>query len=316
MLAVSATVTADDIESYKVEVIVFANLDPSAVDAELWPVNPGTPPLDNAVELSAITAAPAAASNDSAAPPPDAAAVVPPTAAAATPPPAPPAPPPTWQWLNDSQLDLNSQVRRLNDSQRYKTIVHVGWIQPVDSTDQGKAVHIYDGIEASRTDADAAADPTQATVIALAPDAADTTTPAASGSDGPAAPREPDPATGAGDAAQAAEENTSPAPAAEPPHILDGTFTLRRGRFLHVDVDLGYTKTVTIEQPAAATESSSEDTADTTEAAPQTTNIYVRMTDSLRVRNEQLHYLDHPLFGVLFMVTPYQAPGTDDSAKQ
>jgi hypothetical protein len=184
----------------------------------------------------------------------------------------------------------------------------------VDSTDQGKAVHIYDGMESSRT-ADAA-DPTQATVIPLAPDAADTTPPAAAASDGPAAPREPDPATGAGDAAPAMEENADQASTTEPPHILDGTFTLRRGRFLHVDVDLGYTKTVTVTQPATTTESNSEDSAGTTEAAPQTTSIYVRMTDSRRVRDESLHYLDHPLFGVLFMVTPYQAPGTDDSAEQ
>lgn len=301
MLAVSATVSADDIALYKVEVIVFENLDPSAVTAELWPDNPGTPPLDNAVELSAITAVAPPADNDSATVASDAAAALPSASAAAPP---PPSPPPTWQWLNDSELGLNAQVQRLNDSQRYKTIVHVGWIQPVDSTDQGKAVHIYDGMESSHTDA---ADPTQATVIPLAPDSAAPEPPAAPDSDGPAAPREPNPAATEGDAAQATEENTSQSPPAEPPHILDGTFTLRRGRFLHVDVDLGYTKTVSVEQPAA--------TPDTPPVPPQTTRYYVRMTDSRRVRDDSLHYLDHPLFGVLFMVTPYQAPGMDDTAQ-
>jgi hypothetical protein len=301
LLVVSAAASADDIALYKVEVIVFENLDPSAVQAELWPDNPGTPPLDNAVELAAITAAPPPAGSDSATVAPDTDATLPSATAAAPPVPPPPSPPPTWQWLNDSELGLNAQVRRLNDSQRYKTIVHVGWIQPVDSTDRGKAVHIYDGMESSHTDA--SADQTQATAIPLAPEAADPATAAAPDSDGPAAPREPDLAATAGDAAQATEENTGPSPAAEPPHILDGTFTLRRGRFLHVDVDLGYTKTVSVEQAATTT--------DTPPVPPQATRYYVRMTDSLRVRNDQLHYLDHPLFGVLFMVTPYEPDGAD-----
>ena len=70
LLAVSRTVSADDIALYKVELIVFENLDPTALQAEDWPDQPGTPPLDKAVELSSITATvPPAPGGDSAAKP-------------------------------------------------------------------------------------------------------------------------------------------------------------------------------------------------------------------------------------------------------
>lgn len=244
LLALPWTVWADDTASYKVELIVFENLDPSATTAEVWPENPGTPPLDNAVDLATITAA------------------------------ARPSPPPngTWQWLDQSQLGLNAQVRRLNRSQHYKTILHVGWIQPVDSSDKGQAVHIFDGMAAGHP---------------------------------------------------AAEHNdNTPSATTAAPHILDGTFTLREGRFLHVDVDLGYIKTVTVDASPPAT-----DTPPTTDAAAgtdtaaaasstQTKQLLVRMTQSRRIHSGELHYLDHPLFGVLFEVTPYDTGENDAETKQ
>lgn len=298
LLAVSWTVAADDIALYKVELIVFENLDPGAIQAEDWPDNPGTPPLDHAVELSAATAATAQPVASAAAAPP-AAAQAAPTAA--------PSPSPTWRWLNDSELSLNAQAQKLNASQHYKTIVHVGWIQPVDSSDQGKAVHIYDGMELKHADAAAQA---QASVIPPSQNgaAAQAATPAAPAPEGGA------PAA-AGDNASQTQQNTSQAAAAETPHILDGTFTLRRGHFLHVDVDLGYTKTVSVAEPAPTADAAPAPAADTTPAPPQTASYYVRMTQSRRIRNDELHYLDHPLFGVLFVVSPYQTNGAGGSAK-
>ena len=311
LFACAWTVSADDIALYKVELIVFENLDPEAIHAEDWPADPGTPPLDNAVELSAITAAPPAEVNIAAAPIDGGAAppVTDATAAAMVPPP-PPAP--TWQWLDDSALTLNAQVQKLDDSQRYKTIVHVGWIQPLDSSDHGTPVHIYDGMESTRVDN--TIPPSEATVIPLHQDGGDmqsastlAVTPESNAAAQPlnvGAPVEADSAQ----APPATAQDTAETPEAQAPHILDGTFTLRRGRFLHVDVDLGYTKTVNAEEPAA--------TIGAPDVPPQTTRYYVRMIQSRRIRNDSLHYLDHPLFGVLFTVSPYQASGTDDSEQK
>jgi hypothetical protein len=322
LLAFSWTATADDIDLYKVELIVFENLDPDAIHAELWPENPGTPPLDNAAELSAIIATPPAATAAPATPataadkPGATDATLAPPAAEAAPTPPPPPPPPSWRWLNDLELSLNSQVQRLDDSQHYKTILHIGWIQPVESNDQGKSIHIYDGMEATRVDATAQVQ-TEATAIPLAHDG---TAPATDASSPTAVPESESSADRVSqtplDIGQTAPPpvDTVPAPA-EAPHILDGTFTLRRGRFLHVDVDLGYTKTVSNE-PSTPTNDVTTPADSAIPAAPQTTSYYVRMVQSRRIRNDKLNYLDHPLFGVLFLITPYQLPGNDESTQQ
>jgi len=335
LLAFSWTAAADDVDLYKVELIVFENLDPDAIQAELWPENPGTPPLDNAVELSTITATPPippapptasvaapGATSAAAATPGAADAAVAPPAAQAAPTPAPSPPAPSWRWLDDSELSLNSEVQRLDGSQHYKTILHVGWIQPVDSNDQGKSIHIYDGMEATRVDASAPTQ-TQATVIPLAqdgaaPQAATAAAPAADASSLSAVPE----AAPNGDQVSQAPLDIGQTPpvvsvpaTTETPHILNGTFTLRRGRFVHVDVDLGYTKTVSIE-PSTSPNDTTTPADSAVPAAPQKSSYYVRMVQSRRIRNDKLNYLDHPLFGVLFLISPYQTPGTDDAAKQ
>ena len=309
-LVVSWTASADDTALYKVELIVFENLDPSAIQAEEWPLNPGTPSLDNAVDLSTITAMPVAVADTvktetSNSPLPTTPSTDTVQAAVAAPLP----PTPTWQWLDDSALSLTNLVQRLNDSQQYKTIVHVGWIQPVDNSDQGKPVHIYDGMEEKHAAAQmqstsnpvANAGTNQQISISTVSDSADNapvtqdTMPPPNTEDNTSQPQQ--------SPAQNNEEATVQADTNETPHILDGTFTLRRGRFLHVDVDLGFTK--------IETDGDSPQIGDTPQSAPlQNTRLYVRMTQSRRIRNDDLQYLDHPLFGVLFQISPYQAENT------
>lgn len=60
--------------------------------------------------------------------------------------------------------------------------------------------------------------------------------------------------------------------------LLDGTVSLSRARFLHLAADLIYV------DPA--------------------TGIPVQLKESRRMRSNELHYLDHPRFGVLVQVTP------------
>jgi hypothetical protein len=177
--------------------------------------------------------------------------------------------------LNDSELKLNGLIQKLSASQRYRPLLHLGWIQPLDSSDQGTAVHIYDGMAMKQAGA--------------APPAPTASAPQAQAD---AAPQSQEAGT------QAAESISAPASA---PHQLDGTFTLRRGRFLHVDADFGYRETEPATEPAAGSE-----TAGAEPVQSQAVTRYVRMTQSRRIRNDELHYLDHPLFGVLFVVSPYQ----------
>jgi hypothetical protein len=80
-------------------------------------------------------------------------------------------------------------------------------------------------------------------------------------------------------------------------HAVDGTVTLVRGRFLHLDVDLSLLAT-------AGRETKYSD-------APGNQPLY-RLTESRRVRSSELHYFDHPRFGVIARVTPVAASAEPD----
>ena len=77
------------------------------------------------------------------------------------------------------------------------------------------------------------------------------------------------------DRAQAA-----PFPVSSASDALEGTITLVRERFLHLAVDLVLQSTYVLDEKR-------------------------------RVRSGELHYFDHPMFGVIAQVNPYKAPATD-----
>lgn len=66
--------------------------------------------------------------------------------------------------------------------------------------------------------------------------------------------------------------------------LLDGTLTLTRSRYLHMAVDLIYND-------------------------PKT-GVPLQLKESRRMRSGELHYLDHPRFGVLVQAMPHVDPGT------
>lgn len=181
LLVAVAAARADEV---KVELIVFENLDPSAIQAEIWPANPGAPALDNAIELAA-----AGASEKS------------------------------WRLLLPTELSMGGVMQRLRNSARYRPLLHVGWVQPMDGSDRSPAVHVFSGM------------------------------------------------TGSGDT-----------PVSSPQ--INGVAAVRRNRFMHGDVDLLFKKNAA--------------------AAP----ITARLDASRRLRNNEVHYLDHPLFGAIIKVTP------------
>lgn len=185
------TFTAYANDFYKVEVIVFQHLDPAAAGAEAWPPQPGAPAIDQALELSAltsVTAAEAASGSERAG----------------------------WRALPAAQLTMGGAVQRLRSSARYRPLLHVGWVQPLDHADRGAAVHVFSGMAGARDDSMS-------------------------------------------------------------PSLIDGTIAVRRGRYLHADIDLVYKK-----------------------------DVVARLTHSRRLRSKELHYIDHPLFGVILSVSPVQ----------
>lgn len=85
---------------------------------------------------------------------------------------------------------------------------------------------------------------------------------------------------------------------------LDGVVTLTLSRYLHLDVDLvlrGQPEEVSA--PTTPGNDSFFGTAPTQMRIP----LY-RLNESRRMRSKELHYFDHPMFGVLAIVTPYDLP--------
>lgn len=79
---------------------------------------------------------------------------------------------------------------------------------------------------------------------------------------------------------------------------LEGTVRLYRERYLHLNADLRHFRPTSGVMPGldAAGEEPLE--------VPRPTRF--RLLESRRMRSKELHYLDHPLFGLLVQVTPYE----------
>ncbi len=80
-----------------------------------------------------------------------------------------------------------------------------------------------------------------------------------------------------------------------PPPIINGTIKLIRTRFLHLETDLIYHNTLADDKGEL-----------------QLPSRNFRMQTSRRMRSSEIHYIDHPMFGILVLITPYEDP---DEAK-
>ena len=87
-----------------------------------------------------------------------------------------------------------------------------------------------------------------------------------------------------------------------PVKVFDGIIRLRKSRFLHLDVDFAYFPDV-LEQPGPE----AREGADGRVRLPAS---YVRLTESRRIKPDELHYFDHPLFGVIIQVRRLELENT------
>ena len=71
-----------------------------------------------------------------------------------------------------------------------------------------------------------------------------------------------------------------------PDHVIDGTVRLSRSRYLHLEADLLHERETPVDSPTEVTT--------------------FRLQDSRRMRSREIHYIDHPLIGLLVLVTPYE----------
>lgn len=265
---------------HQVEVIIFSHLEPEA-EGEVWPVNPGMPQAEFSIEL--LTALPALATGSA----------LRPEEAALRP----------YLALGQERRRLGGIYRRLRLSAEYRPLLHVAWLQP---DLQGRLTR------AVRLDSDLF----EQTAVAR-PEL--TWDELAGGWRGPVSP-------GLG-----RSEPPGWRPFYRPPELrYDGFVRLRSARFLHLDLDFAYflapagdggpgATDATDAAPAPAGNGGSGAT-DATDAAPapgrEAQADYARLTESRRIRLNEIHYFDHPLFGVIVQVSllktaPPPEPGAE-----
>ena len=107
---------------------------------------------------------------------------------------------------------------------------------------------------------------------------------------------------------------------------LDGMARLSLRRYLHLDLDLVLTREldmpVTRPEPVAGTVAIPLATPSGPAVAPSPSPALgyrrvlqpFRLVDSRRMRSDELHYVDHPTFGVLALATAYRPPVPEEPA--
>jgi hypothetical protein len=121
----------NDIPWYQVEIIIFANQDQQGMISETWPEPPNigafefhdlTHPEDALMLSSSATKTAKKAPDFS--------------AGATTKMPTP------FELMNPSELQLIPVAKKLSNSSKYKTLLHVGWRQPTLHPDDSKPIFI------------------------------------------------------------------------------------------------------------------------------------------------------------------------------
>ena len=284
-------------DSYDVEVVVFEHLDPAGGDGERWRPNVVVPPISDATAFDAN--GPRAEHLREL--------------------------PEGFEQLGPEESELGGAVKRLNDSDRYRVLRHSIWRQPALSREEAVALRFEAGepttvqIPASaypagpiEADADTAGDASGSSVESTrngGGDAISRTRPP-SGADGQ---------TYMLDSPFGLGMLTPPLRDAEV-LPLDGTVKLVVSRYLHLHATLYYTSRVEwVDGEPSGRTNAGQAAAAGTAAPPRITRgpdgqamLSYGLQQERRMRSGELHYMDHPVIGVLVKVTPYE--GEDATA--
>lgn len=85
--------------------------------------------------------------------------------------------------------------------------------------------------------------------------------------------------------------------------LLDGVVKVELGRYLHIYFDLKYQRDLAPQQGVIDS---------TTSNAYKDIRYYPVQTHR-RMRSKEVHYIDHPLIGILVLATPFELPNTDET---
>ena len=176
--------------------------------------------------------------------------------------------------LDEQSLRLTAQAERINTAPDMELLLHLGWRQPGLAEDKAIAVRVDDGMQE---------------------------------------PKEKPAATGQQQQLAVSGAGEGYLPAGDAPHRMEGTLKLVLSRYLHIYTDLIYREplsdtAISAETPlGGGTEPDLFSLAENSFSVPLQPRYQVyHLQQSRRMRSRELHYLDHPLFGMAILVTPYE----------
>ena len=259
---------AEPLPWYTVEIIVFEHLGGNGEGSESWSDDPGWPAIQESIELSEAL--------------PD----------EGRPSPCPPGDgqcPPTedtlpgladidggpraFQTLSRAQFRLTEIERLLKRIARYRPLLHVSWRQPGFPKSESQAVHIR----------------TAGTSLPFRP------------------------AAGHNEDAFLDPGTTAAVSQLRAPEV-EGVVRLHLARYLHVDVDLLYfrpssgAQRIPVVPEDGTPEWENKPPAAVSPPWSSWTPERFRIEEQRRVRLKEIHYFDHPLFGLLAQVTRFELP--------
>jgi hypothetical protein len=281
--------TKEEVTWYAVEVIVFERTSEMGRDSEVWPADPGLPAIAGAVELSEEGTAPGQGADELQ----TGSEIFTPEA----PDPATPLPtdmPLAFRLVPPEEYRLADLWASLDKSSAFRPLLHVSWVQPGVPSEQARLIHVRSNNAAlgAVSTGDEELEPTLG---------------------------EPGDGPTLSSRIQVARDPSKAA--------VDGTLRVHRARYLHVQADLLYyrpldgdggTPNPSDSDTVATTISDSPDTAliEQLLAEEDATPRLFRLTGNRRMRSRELHYLDHPLFGMLVEAWPLELPESPEPAPE
>lgn len=101
------------------------------------------------------------------------------------------------------------------------------------------------------------------------------------------------------------------APPVQP--YIEGSIKVMLARYLHVDTDIMYfAKHTPLENNTTTEMDSAVALDDKYREDSNELTLYQMKQLRRRIRSTELHYLDHPVIGMLLTITPYEKPGTNN----
>ena len=285
---------------YEVEIILFENLNPVSTGSEQWPLDIEQPDLSNAIDL--LHNPKAEQSTESKEISTETAAVVETVLPVAAEIPAMETDQDKDPYLDTpflilpaEQHQLNDAYQKLVDSENYLPLVHVAWRQIISPREQPDRIFIHDKLSRPVEEEPLEGVPAIEQEAEFAP-----------------------PSLNFSEEIIAQENDVSPA---TPEHNLSGIISLGLGRYIHVEADLllykpalenstdaDFTAAINSQpEPQPFIFDGNEIEAIDTANIKQTAELF-RIQGNLRMPSKEVHYLDHPLVGMMILFTPYEPP--------